>query len=144
MQIGIVDSSGENLADEFERFVHERVEQVVSKKKKALDLFDALALLKQFEGMDHRVIIAKLVREQEQREEAFFEALANLEASTGKIVFKCVYYEDEDGHAAITKTAEQFLEYVFGKKPDEEEAEETEEAPDVGDEDLPEPDLLIK
>ncbi|MEM0372565.1 MAG: hypothetical protein QXO69_01855 [archaeon] len=142
MQIGIVDASGENLADEFERFVHERVEQVVSKKKKALDLFDALALLKQFEKMDHRVVIAKLVREQEQREEAFFEALANLEANTGKIIFKCVFYEDENSHTAIKHTAEQFLEYVFGKKPEEE--EETEETPDVIDEDLPEPDLLIK
>ena len=61
-----------------------------------------------------------------------------------QIVFKCVFYEDEDGHAAIKRTAEQFIEYVFGKKPDEEETEESEETPDTGDEDLPEPDLLIK
>jgi len=113
MQIGIVDSSDENLADLFEKYVYQRVEQVVSKKKNALDLFDALAFLKQFEKMDQRVLIVKLIRDEEQQAKAFFEALANLEATTGKMIFKCIYYDDENGEAAIQETADQFLKYLF-------------------------------
>lgn len=132
MRIGIVDASGkEKIADIFEEYIHDKVEQVVCKKKKALDLFDALALLKQFEGLDHRLLIVPLIRDDDEKEEAFFEALANLEANSGKIVFKCIYYEDEEPKDKIIEVADEMIEYLFGEKKEEpvnEEESDNEEA----------------
>ena len=55
MQLGIVDSTGEKLGDEFGKLIFKKVEGVIFKKKTALDPFDALAFLKQFEKMDQSV-----------------------------------------------------------------------------------------
>ena len=115
MRVGVVESGG-NLSTIFEKYLHSKVQQVVVKKKKARDLFDALAFLKHFEDQDHRVLIVQLKREEDQKDEAFFEALANLEATTGKPIFKCIYYDDENAEVSILETADKMIDYLFKPK----------------------------
>ena len=125
MRIGIIEETvDKNLADIFERFIHDRVQQAVSKKFQVTDEFDALALLNKTKDMDQRVLIVELDKEESEKETAFFEALANWQATTGLTVFKAIYYSDENGEAKINELAKQFIEKVYKVKIEEKEEEE--------------------
>ena len=121
MKIAIIEETvDKNLADLFERFIHERVEQAVSKKFQVDDEFDALALLNKTKDMDQRVLIVELNKEEPEKETAFFEALAHWEANNGLTVFKAIYYNDENGEAKVTELAKKFIEKVYKVKLEEE------------------------
>ena len=125
MKIGIIEETvDKNLADLFERFIHEKVQQAVSKKFQVTDEFDALALLNKTKDMDQRVLIVELDKEESEKETAFFEALANWQANTGLTVFKAIYYNDENGEAKVTELAKKFIEKVYKVKLEEEQEED--------------------
>lgn len=112
MEIGIVEYGG-NLSNVFEEIISSKVGQSFFKKKKALDVFDVLAFTKKFIDMDQVVVIVELKRDEKEENKAFFEALARLEADTGKNIFKAIYYDDEDGKASVEELAEKFVNYLF-------------------------------
>lgn len=125
MIIGVIEETTEkNLSDFLERFVHERVEQTVFKKFKAIDEFDALALLNKTKDMHQRILIVELNKEEPEKETAFYEALANWEATTGLTVFKAVYYNDEEGQVIVEETAKEFIEKTYKVKLQEKASEE--------------------
>ena len=112
MKIGIVEYDG-GLSEIFEKIVSEKIPEAEFKKKMALDIFDVLAFAKKFVDMDQLVIIIELKREEKDRSDAFFEGLAKLEADTGKNIFKCIFYDDEEGEPVIKELAETFINYLF-------------------------------
>ncbi len=118
MIIGVVEKTSSNkMSDSFERYLHDRVEQVVIKKMKTNDEFDALALLNKTKKMDQRALIIELNKEEPEVEEAFYEALANWEAQTGLIIFKLIYYTDEQPD--INDFSRKFIEKVYRVKVEE-------------------------
>jgi hypothetical protein len=112
MRIGIVECGGD-LADIFLKEVSAKLATVDFQKKKALDVFDALAFAKKLAGLDQLVLIARIDPDQPDQNAAFYEGLAVLEAETGKNIFKCIYTEDDDGEAAVKTLAETFINYLF-------------------------------
>jgi hypothetical protein len=112
MKIGIVECGGE-LADVFLNEVSAKVATVDFQKKRALDLFDALAFAKKFAALDHVVIIARLDPDEHEQNAAFYEGLAVLEAETGKNIFKCLYRDEDEGGALVKELAETFVNYLF-------------------------------
>ncbi len=128
MIIGVIEETTDrNLSDFLERFVHSRVEQTVFKKFKAVDEFDALALLNKTKEMHQRILIAELDREEPEKETAFYEALANWEAQTGLTVFKAIFYNDEESEPIVKETAVKFIEKVYKIKIKEEKPEQDDE-----------------
>jgi len=115
--------SGGKVADIFRDIIDKEVANANFKTKKALDPFDVLAFARKFANLDHIVIFVQLEKEDKETKEAFLAGLATLEADTGKNIFKCIYYDDEDGEAAAKDTADEFLEYAYGKAPPKEEEE---------------------
>jgi hypothetical protein len=130
MQIAIVEYGGK-LADIFEKTISEKVADAGFEKKRALDLFDVLALARQMADREQLVIIAYLDPDEPEQRSAFYDGLATLEADTGKNIFKCLY--SEHGEAEIEKLVEDFINYIYYPEKLEEEKEEEfgflEEAP---------------
>ncbi len=124
MIIGVVEVGNAGLADFFEEYLFEKVEGIVCKKKKAMDLFDALALLNNFSEVDELALIVEMIRSEREKNQAFLDALANFEATTGKTVIKCLFYEDEDGKTIIADVLDRFIEYAFKVKPEKEQKPE--------------------
>ncbi len=118
--VGIVEKSSENLAPFFEEYLFNRVEQISFKKKKTNDLFDTLAFTRQMlEKTDETMLIVELDIEEKEENEAFLFALANMEANTGKQVFKAIFYNDEEGKPLVEEAAKQFIKTVYGVEPEE-------------------------
>lgn len=112
MDIGIVEYGGK-LTQIFEEAVSKELVQARFKKKKALDIFDVLAFARKFSDLDQVVIIAELIRDEKEKNEAFYDGLADLEAETGKNIFKAIYYDDEEGEPVVKELAETFVNYLY-------------------------------
>jgi riboflavin synthase len=112
MRIGIIEYGAE-LANVFEKEISAKIAGVEVKKKAALDMFDVLAFTKKMVDFDHLVIIVGMIRENKDVNAAFFDGLAMLETETGKNIFKCIYYEDEDGEALVKELVETFVNYLY-------------------------------
>ena len=76
--------------------------------KKAEDYFDALALLRKNSDADVLVLVAPHETGNEQWS-PFLEALAGLEASTGKTVMKVFYEEPEDLEKGLAEAKEKIV-----------------------------------
>jgi riboflavin synthase len=125
MKIGIVEHGG-GLTEEFQKIISEKIAGVQFVRKKALDLFDVLALARQIgDGCDQLVIIVFMGDEEKEQRPAFYMGLATLEAETGKIIFKHIYEDESD----IKEFAELFINYLYypAKLEKEEEKEESED-----------------
>ena len=126
MIIGVIEKTSSNeKSDAFERYLHDRVEQVIVKKMKTNDELDALALLNKTKKMDKRVLIIELNKEEPEKEKAFYEALANWEANNGLTIFKLIYYTDEQPD--INEFSRKFIEKAYKVKVEEEGLEKEEE-----------------
>ena len=112
MDIGIVEYGGK-LTQVFEDIVSKELIQARFKKKKALDIFDVLAFARKFSDLDQVVIIAELIRDEKEKNEAFYDGLADLEADTGKNIFKAIYYDDEEGEPVVKELGETFINYLY-------------------------------
>ena len=126
MRIGIVEVGGE-LSKVFQSEIAPRIEMAEFETKKALDLFDVLAYTRKMIGLDQLVLIVHLDSEETELNRVFFQGLATLEGETGKNIFKCFYYEDEEGEPKVKELADTFFNYIFSpeklekkEKPEEE------------------------
>ncbi|RLG21079.1 hypothetical protein DRN74_03520 [Candidatus Micrarchaeota archaeon] len=131
MDIAIVEY-GADLSDFFIKRVEEKIADVSYVKKKALDLLDCLAFLKQLSSHEHLILIAEIERSETEKIDAFYQGLAVLEAETGKNIFKYFYESDEWSEEGIKNFADMFIDYVFHpEKLKEEEKKEEELFPDL-------------
>ena len=112
MKIGIVEMGGE-LNKIFQSELAGKIETAEFEVKKALDLFDVLAYSRKLIGSDHLVVIVQFSEEEPDLKRIFLQGLATLEEETGKNIFKCFYYEDEDSEGKIKELAEMFFNFLF-------------------------------
>ena len=112
MKIGIVEMGGE-LNKIFQSELAGKIETAEFEVKKALDLFDVLAYSRKLIGSDHLIVIVQFSEEEPDLKKIFLQGLATLEEETGKNIFKCFYYEDEDSDAKIKELAETFYNFLF-------------------------------
>lgn len=112
MKIGIVEMGGE-LNKIFQSELAGKLETAEFEFKKALDMFDVLAYSRKLIDADHLVVIVQFSEEEPDLKKIFMQGLATLEEETGKNIFKCFYYEDEDADAKIKELAETFFNFLF-------------------------------
>jgi len=112
MKIGIVEMGGD-LHKVFQAELSGKIETAEFQVKKALDLFDVLAYSRRLISSDQLVVIVKFSEEEPELKSVFLHGLATLEEETGKNIFKCFYYEDEDAEAKVKELAETFFNYLF-------------------------------
>ena len=112
MKIGIVEM-GADLNKVFQSELAGRIETADFEVKKALDLFDVLAYSRKLINSDHLVVIVQFSEEEPDLKRIFLQGLATLEEETGKNIFKCFYYEDEDAEEKIKELAEMFYNFLF-------------------------------
>jgi len=124
MRVGIVEL-GADLSKIFQSEVGLRIETAEFEVKKALDLFDVLAYARKMINDDQLVLIVQMNSEEADINKVFLQGLASLEGETGKNIFKCFYYEDEDGESKVKELAETFFNYLF--HPDRLEKKKSEE-----------------
>ena len=127
MKIGIVEMGGE-LSKIFQSELVGKLETADFEVKKALDLFDVLAYSRKLINSDHLVVILQFSEEEPDLKRIFLQGLATLEEETGKNIFKCFYYEDEDAEEKVKELAEMFYNFLFhpeklGKKEEPKEEE---------------------
>lgn len=111
MRVGIIEYGGE-FGKVFQEEVAKQIETISFQYKKALDVFDVLAFAKKMSDLDHVVIIVQKDEGREKELDAFYDGLANLEAETGKNIFKCIYDSDEGGEDAVKELADKFVKAV--------------------------------
>ena len=134
MKVGIVEFGEENLTEIFIEAVSKDVADISFRRKKALDMFDALALTKQVasaqeeDALDQLVLIVELSEEEKDKNDAFYKGLASLEADTGRTIFKCIYMPEEGGESEIKELANTFINHLFKPSKPRGEAKEEEEA----------------
>ncbi|MFH0986703.1 MAG: hypothetical protein V1911_01500 [Candidatus Micrarchaeota archaeon] len=126
MEIAIIESGNAKLADLFEKRLFEQSQGPVCKKQKARDVFDALAYAKKAVDKDYIVLIVELNREDKEEAEAFMTGLANLEASTGKEIFKLIYRDGDNPEALIEDLVVEFIKKAFDVEVEKEEKKEDE------------------
>ncbi|MEM3411875.1 MAG: hypothetical protein QW735_02795 [archaeon] len=85
----------------------ENVANAQVRVKKASDLFDCLALLKQSISSDYLILIGEI---EKKYEGAFYTGLAVLQADTGKSIIKKIFSEDEQ-----PPSLEEILEDILNK-----------------------------
>jgi len=112
MKIGIVEMGGD-LNKIFQSELAGKLETAEFEVKKALDLFDVLAYSRKLIGSDHLITIVQFSEEEPDLKRIFLQGLATLEEETGKNIFKCFYYEDEDAEGKIKELAEMFFNFLF-------------------------------
>ena len=112
MKIGIVEMGGE-LNKIFQSELAGKIETAEFEVKKAFDLFDVLAYSRKLIGADHLITIVQFSEEEPDLKRIFLQGLATLEGETGKNIFKCFYYEDEDSEGKIKELAEMFYNVLF-------------------------------
>ena len=112
MKIGIVEMGGD-LNKIFQSELAGKLETAEFEVKKALDLFDVLAYSRKLIGSDHLITIIQFSEEEPDLKRIFLQGLATLEEETGKNIFKCFYYEDEDAEGKIKELAEMFFNFLF-------------------------------
>jgi hypothetical protein len=104
---------GGDLHKVFQAELSGKIETAEFQVKKALDLFDVLAYSRRLISSDQLVVIVKFSEEEPELKSVFLHGLATLEEETGKNIFKCFYYEDEDAEAKVKELAETFFNYLF-------------------------------
>jgi len=112
MKIGIVEMGGE-LSKAFQSELAGKIETAEFEVKKAFDLFDVLAYSRKLISSDQLVIIVQFSEEEPDLKKIFLHGLATLEEETGKNIFKCFYYEDEDAEEKVKELAEMFYNFLF-------------------------------
>jgi hypothetical protein len=118
VKIGIIEFGGE-FSRIFQKEVEAKIGTATFQTKTALDLFDVLAFARKMVTFDHVAIIAEISPEEREKNTAFYNGLASLEAETGKNIFKYIYEEGEADEEEIKKFAEKFVNSLFPEKKEE-------------------------
>ena len=140
MDIGIVEY-GDELSGIFMDEIRKQIADVSFVNKKALDLMDCLAFLKQLANREQLILIAEIDKDEDDEIHAFYQALATLEADTGKNIFKYFYEPGESSEEGIKSFAEIFINYLFHPERLKEETTERGpftdfEPPEISDQDM--------
>lgn len=113
MDLGIVEY-GEELTEIFAGEIRKNVADVSIARKRAMDLTDTLAYLKQLSSHEHLILFAEIDREEKADEaHAFYQGLAVLEASTGRNIFKYFYGPGDASESGVRNFAEIVVNYIY-------------------------------
>ncbi|MBS3060817.1 MAG: hypothetical protein J4432_04910 [DPANN group archaeon] len=113
MKVGIIEYGGD-FSDIFIDATKYKVQDIYFEKKRVIDIFDVLAYLKKWQDFDQLVIVVDTYEKNHESLDGFYNALANFEAQTGKIVFKCLYdSQKQSAVEAVAETAEKFMNFLF-------------------------------
>jgi len=128
MRVGLVEyNEGDEFSEVFMKTVMAEAGDVSFNQKKAPNLIDVIAFVKQVsDDCDQLVVMAELTESNDAENQAFYKGLADFEAETGRNIFKHIYKYGGTDEKDVIEFAQRFLDFVYKRKRESPQEEEDE------------------